>query len=443
MFQSIAGTKNYFLVLFLLTILSPSKLSLAKLSPSKLSPSKLSQPKLSPSKLAATPVVQQGFIDVRTSDIDQNRISLRGSWFYFENQLLSPQEVIHAPKTFLEFPKAWNETRVNGLGYGTYAIYILAPKEINSLALELPQIYSSYQLWVNGQSMASNGKVGKTAEETVPQWMPQTVSFENSGDTIQVVLQIANFHHHLGGSKDPIYLGSSELLQGHRHLSVTANLAESALLALLAIGFLITYFTLSTRKKVIMYFALLCLTWSVRVGFSNLYIFISFIPDFDWHSMVRIEYATLFLTMIWSILFLSRVFVKEENKIFRYFLVGCNCIFIAFTLIAAPTSFTRWITVYLTFCAILLVYSAVIVLRAWINQRTGSTYLTISILLGLLVFSYDVYAYEGFSTYNPIIFSAGYMTIFSLMGIVLLKHLNIIKSSRQSISILTYKDLYK
>ena len=62
----------------------------------------------------------------------------------------------------------------------------------------------------------------------------------------------------------------------------------------------------------------------------------------------------------------------------------------------APTVlFTRWIAVYLSFCGILLVYSAVIVLRAWINQRTGSTYLTISILLGILVFGYDVYAYEG------------------------------------------------
>ena len=51
--------------------------------------------------------------------------------------------------------------------------------------------------------------------------------------------------------------------------------------------------------------------------------------------------------------------------------------------------------------------------------------------------------YEGVFGYNPLIFSAGYITIFSLMGIVLLVHLHVIKSSRKSISKLTYKDLYK
>ncbi len=329
-----------------------------------------------------------------------------------------------------------------GSGYSTYALSVRVPADVRSLALEIPQIYSSYSLWVNKRLMAVNGRVGKSQEETVPQWMHQTVSFENPGDTLTLVLQIANFHHHLGGSKDPIYLGSSELLQSYRSMAVASNLIESGILALIAVGFLIIYLWME-KKRVIMYFALLCLTWSVRVGFSNLYVFISFLPDFNWHLMIWIEYTTLFLTMIWAILFLSRLFSKEENKIIRYLLVGSNCFFIAFTTLSSPVSFTRWIPVYLTSCGILLVYGTVTVLRAWINQRKGATYLTISILLGLLVFGYDVFAYEGLFSYNPIIFSAGYVAIFSLMCVVLLLHLNIIKTKRPSISILTYKDLYK
>ena len=63
-------------------------------------------------------------------------------------------------------------------------------------------------------------------------------------------------------------------------------------------------------------------------------------------------------------------------------------------------------------------------------------------LLGLVVFGYDVFAYEGFFAYNPIIFSAGYISIFSLMGVVLV-HLEVIRSKGKSISKPTYKDLYK
>ena len=398
---------------------------------------------LGPASIIAGPA-QNGLLDLRGADLNKGRVSLTGQWYFYENQLLAPREVAAALKSFDEFPKIWNDGRKSGTGYGyaTYRLYVLPPGDIKTLALELPQIYSSYALWINNKLVAGNGTVGTSEEETVPQWMPQTVSFENPGDTLQLVLQIANFHHYKGGIKDPIYLGSAELLQRHRSMAVASNLIESVVLALIAIGFLITYL-FRDQKKVVLYFALLCLTWALRVGFSNLYVFISLMPDFNWYAMIRIEYCTLFLTMIWAILFLSRVFPKEQRQILKYLLVVSNIFFIAFALLASPVSFTKWIPVYLIFCALLLLYGVVLVLRAWINERAGATYLTISILLGLLVFGYDVFAYEGFFAYNPIIFSAGYVSIFSLMGVVLLVHLDIIKSKGKSISKLTYKDLYK
>jgi hypothetical protein len=193
----------------------------------------------------------------------------------------------------------------------------------------------------------------------------------------------------------------------------------------------------------VLYFALLCLTWALRVGFSNLYIFISYMPDFNWYAMIKIEYFTLFFTQIWAILFLSRVFPKEQNKILKYVLVGSNSFFVAYALLASPVSFTHWIPVYLTFIGFLLLYGTVLVLRAWVNERAGSTYLTFSILLGILIFGYDVFSYEGLFAYNAIIFSAGYISIFTLMGIVLLVNLGIIKSKGESSSRLTYQDLFK
>ncbi len=396
------------------------------------------------SVIAAPPTFQKGFLDSRSSDMKGNRIALSGQWFYFEDQLLAPGDAISADRILVDFPGIWNDLRSDGSGFGyaTYMMFVLPPKDIKVLALELPQIYSSYALWIDDKLVATNGSVGTSLTNTIPQWRPQTVSFDNPGDTLQLTLQVANFHHFKGGIKDPIYIASSELLTRHRSTAVASNLIESALLTLIALGFLITYFVME-KKKVILYFALLCLTWAVRVGFSNLYVFISFLPDFNWTAMIRIEYCTLFLTMIWAILFLSRVFPKEQNRILKYILVVSNVFFIAFTLLASPFAFTQWITVYLTFCTLLLLNGVFLVLRAWINQRAGSTYLTVSILLGLLVFGYDVFAYEGFFSYTPIIFSVGYISMFTLMGVVLLVHLGIIKSKSKSISKLSYGDLYQ
>lgn len=397
-------------------------------------------------RINANPMsAKEGVLDVHTLDLSKNRVSLAGGWIFWDNQLVSSEHVFNQENPrFVQFPSPWNKVRAsgNGIGFATYGLKVVAPPEAKSLALEIPQIYSSYTLWVNDQIIAQNGRVGTTATESIPQWMPQTVSFTNPGDTIRIVLQIANFHHHTGGSKDPIYLATSDLLQLQRSTSVTANLIESCVLTLIAIGFLLT-FLLGERKAVILFFALLCITWALRVGFSNLYIFIAFMPDFNWNAMIRIEYITLFLTMIWAILFLSLVFPREESRIIKSLLVGVNVLFTAYALLATPLAFTKWLPVYLSTSAALLLFGVYVVLRAWVNQRIGSTHVAVSIFLALLVFGYDVFAFKGYFDYNPLLFSVCYIIIFSLMSVVLLLHLNILKGKEKARSILTYQDLYK
>ena len=81
--------------------------------------------------------------------------------------------------------------------------------------------------------------------------------------------------------------------------------------------------------------------------------------------------------------------------------------------------------------------------KALINERLGAGFLTLTVLLGVGIFSYDVFTYEGFFTYNPIVFSVGYIVIFCLMAVVLLLFLGIIKSKAKPSSRLTFNDMYK
>ncbi len=79
---------------------------------------------------------------------------------------------------------------------------------------------------------------------------------------------------------------------------------------------------------------------------------------------------------------------------------------------------------------------------ALINERRGATYLTVSVLLGLAIFSYDIFTYEGWFSYNSVLFSAVYLVIFLLMGGALLLHLDIVKGTSGATTMLTYEDLY-
>jgi hypothetical protein len=204
----------------------------------------------------------------------------------------------------------------------------------------------------------------------------------------------------------------------------------------------IIYYVRQEKKKITLYFSLLCISWAIRSVFSNIYLFIDFFPSFDWTWMVRIEYILLYSTLIWTVLFFSRLFPKESSKIIKYIFVIGNCTFIAETLVLSPVFFTKWIGLYLIVAALVLVHSSVITIRALIKERAGVWYLVFSLVLGLILFGYDMVVFEGyFQYYDAVLFSVGYIVIFLLMAVALFYHLKIFKSDGAS-GTLTFDDLY-
>lgn len=389
-------------------------------------------------QIAATP----GLLDARNASLNDSRISLSGTWLWKDGVLAEPNDSVDWQST--EFPAVWNKVRSNksGIGVATYKLQVILPSGApESMAMQLPQMYSGYKVWINGVAVGSNGTPGTSRETTTPQWLPQVVSFKHTSDTINIHLQIANFHHDTGGCKDPIYIGEEKELRNFHAYTQYSKMAEAGVLLVLFIAFMIVFLK-NPSKRVIVYFALLSLTWAIRSVFSNDYLAIVFFPDFDWTWMVRIEYLSLYLTMIWAILFLSRLFKNEGNQIIKYLLVILNVGYLVFTLFTDPTSFTKWLMVYLVTSAVLLVYGAAIAMIALVNERKGAAYITTSVMLGLAIFSYDIFTYEGWFAYNSFLFSAAYVALFLLMGGALLLHLDIIKSSPTGTTTLTYKDLY-
>jgi hypothetical protein len=386
---------------------------------------------------------QPGVIDASFFDFKQGRLNLSGTWLWYDGRLLYPGPQENLDLLPVEFPGIWNERRTSksGQGSATYFLTLILPHTSEELAFDIPDIYSSYILFVNGVEVARNGTPGASRQTTVPQWRPQVVPITSQSDTLKLTLQIANFNHNKGGCKEPILLGSSSAFAQKDFISKTGKLVGVGLLTTIAIIFTIVFFR-NGKKRVVIYFSLLCLTWAVRSLFSNDYLFISFFPDFNWNTMVRIEYITLYFTMIWAILFLYRLFKNEGNQVVKYVLVTFNMGFVVYTLLTEPAEFTRLITLYLGTAGVLLVYGAGVVLVALINERRGATWLTMSVLLGLVIFSYDLFAYEGWFSYNSLLFSVGYLIIFLMTGCALLLHLEIIKSAKVATTMLTYKDLY-
>jgi len=383
----------------------------------------------------------RGTIDATHWDL-QTPFALNGYWAFYDQQLLTPAECFPFRGTYTVFPSSFADSRASksGLGYATYALRVILPRKDAGMALQIPQMYNAYILWVNGVKVASAGTVGQTRETTVPQWINRTVTILPA-DTLDIVLQISNFHHYIGGIREPIHLGPASTLQANTDLTLSSSLAHGIFLIAEALV-LFGLFAFRYPKKIIIFFAMLCFTWGLRAFFSLSYPITCLLPDFNWTIAVKIEYFTLFGLMIWGTLFINQLFRESSNRLFQNVLLTVNILLIVFILLSPPLLFTRWLSLYLIFIGITMIYIVAVVLRAALQEQVGVWFLVTSISLGIIIIGYEIATYQNVLPHNPAVTSIGYTTIFIMLTIALLLHLAIIKNKGTSRNILTYKDLY-
>ena len=375
------------------------------------------------------PQVSNGLIDLRGWNFAKSgEVKLDGRWNFYWQSLRPPSEVATESKDYLRFPGIWNnsssdKTELSGQGFATYETLVLLDPSLEMISLELPDFYCSYRLWINGKEVASNGQVGTSRKESTPQWLPKTVVV-TAADTLQMVLHVSNFQHKRGGSNDHIYLGLPDQMYQKRESAVITNIILFA--GLLLIGsFFVILFLFFRKERAALYFAALCLTWAIRAVFTNLYLFINWFPDMSWELAVKIEYLTLYLTMVWSILFVGKLFPEDLNPILKYALLIVNMLFILFTVATPAFTFTNLLPAYVVVAWLILACIAFVVLRAIVYDRTGAWFSAISIMLGVLMFSYDMLTYEGVWNFSPLLFNVGYLTIFFLNATAFARQLSI------------------
>lgn len=390
---------------------------------------------------------RKGLLDLRQWNFEEGAVNLTGEWEFYMSELVDPAKFAEGKNTrpeYIDFPSTWNALSPSlnpGEGYATYRLKVLIQKTERKLGFELPHFYSSYTLWLNGVELSSNGVVGTSEKTSKPYWMPKTVLFNPDSDTLDIVIQASNFHHAIGGVRKDILLGESQSLLFKRKIAVVSNICRFVVLVVISLVFF-GLFLFSRKERSILWFAALCLTWAVRTAFSNPYLANSLFPEITWEPSVKIEYITLYLSMVWAMLFLSEIFKGEVNDTFKYFMSICNGAFLLITLIFNANVYTQFLPVYLSFATLLLLYVVYVLTRAMINERQGVWLLISCVFLGVVLFAYDLIAYQGFATFNPLLINAGYICMFCLMTITLLLQTGYLKRSTSHSNMLTYDEFF-
>jgi hypothetical protein len=377
--------------------------------------------------LLATGQVEEGIINLRSASLSENPIALDGQWKFYANRFIDAQAGYQGPAPTIEVPSWWDASSTEGnVQYASYKLTVLLSKEDlqKELAIKMPQVYSSYALWVNGTLVGSNGKVGTSKSEAHPQWKPDAYSFTPAKDTLTIVIHLSNFFHNRSGINESILLGDAEtIISKEKQASISGTLLFVSLWVFAFFSLTIYLFT-KNKDLALIYYSLLCIAWSFRSIFSNYYLAVQWVPDINWALSVRIEYITLYLSTLFGSLVIGRLFPRDVNKVFRTIYVICCLLFTVFTLLTPPLLFTKFVQLYIGLSAILLISIAVIITKAYIESRQGLNYLLICLILAVVMFAYVIFSYEGLFELNEIIFNTGFFTLFLLSGIAMATRLS-------------------
>ncbi len=136
-------------------------------------------------------------------------------WAYYPGLLLTPEELIRSepkPDEYIYIGKYGGfdagDAAASPHGSASYRLTISVPETPRAYALELPEIFSAYRLYVNGRLRFAMGETGEP-----PLYRPETgnrvVAFE-AGGRVDLLLAVSDYSHLYSGMVYPPAFGNPD-----------------------------------------------------------------------------------------------------------------------------------------------------------------------------------------------------------------------------------------
>ena len=370
------------------------------------------------------PFAKNGIIDLRQMDLSKKIIPLNGEWAMYWKQLFTPIDTPSVLPVYISLPSLWRTNLINGVhltdkGYASYTLTVLLPRHQNQLAIQVPDVYTSSRLFVNGVEVAAAGNPDTSDEKTTPAFIQKITEGISTADTLHLLLQVANFKHSKGGLTKEIIVGDYRKLLHNRKVDEALDLLLSGCLFMTGL-FFFGLFLFSRHDKSILYFSLFAIAYCYRVIGSRSYVLQSIFPDIPWMVAVRFEYLSLLISVTFFTLYTKRLYPKETNK----HVVGVQlflCLtFSAIVLFFPPLVFTSLLNVFLFVMFFMILYGFYIYIKAQRNKRVGAIFALMSTGVLLLVFIVSILEYYHIVKAPKYILFAGYISFFFLQSLILL-----------------------
>ncbi len=321
-----------------------------------------------------------GVLDLTDWNWEENGIALLdGQWEFYWQELFTPEDFekvdTETKKELIILPRAWNKYRTNeeelsGDGYATYRL-LIHHKSDEILGIKIPRIFTSYNLWANGKLISSAGEVGMSIKEMTPQYLPQVKYIKPESDTIELIIQVANFRHRSGGILESIQIGSESAITESRINNITLELFLFG--SLFIIGFYhLALFAFRTKDKSTLYFGIYSILISTRTLLVGEIYFIHLFPGFSWEIAHKIQTLAYYIGVLLVFLFLKSIFPSDISKKITVIIKAITLSFGLLVLLTPARLFTHFNSLFQIFSFAIILYYFYLVLYTCYKKRESS-----------------------------------------------------------------------
>ncbi|MFH2128840.1 MAG: 7TM diverse intracellular signaling domain-containing protein, partial [bacterium] len=391
---------------------------------------------------SANQTAKKGVFDLRGWDFRQDgNVKLTGEWEFYWNQFLPPegyrQRLAKGSQNsdFVTLPRTWNGQFVNGkelsgFGYASYRLTVRLSETDRVLSVLVKPMATAYDLWINGERIAFNGKIGTSAKSMEPRYLSRVAAFKPSGPDIEILLRVSNFMHRRGGVWRAIIMGDHDTITQLRDNSIAKDWMLSAGLIILGMYHLAVFF--QRRKDTeAFYLAGFCLFMALRVWLVGERLLYAALANFSWELSHKLEYLSVMISVMFLFTFVQKLYPDEYRAKIQYLVNGVILLFILTVLVTRSRIYSWIIIPFEVFGLIIGIYIIYVIYRAIRNKRTNARLMMAAVVVVALFGLNDV-LHANQIIYTTELFHLGVMLAALLQTLVLSRiFVNALENSEQ------------
>lgn len=357
-----------------------------------------------------------------TGSTTEQQVALQGEWHFYYGAHVSAQEAIETGD-FLTVPQLWKGKTAQGIelspiGCATYVLRINHEESAREMALQIPDLYTSYQAFWNGQPIAANGKPSCSSDKERRFWQHKVTTVTLQPGQNVLMLWVSNHEHSKGGITNPITLGAEDLLNQQYQSRFSRDVFLTGALIMGGL-FFFGLFLFGQHDRSALFFSLFCIVYSYRIIGFDFYSINLIFNDLPWLFTLKLEYLSLFIAVALFGLYVRHLYPKESSPTLIYLLTILSGFFAISVILFPPFWFTQLVNPYFIIILGYIIYAVVVYVKAVLKKETGARIALLSVVFIFVVFVYLIFNYLGFLPDFPGLTFVGYIVFFFLQSLIL------------------------